>query len=160
MTHPPDREHPVGSRTSGRIANVRSSRSDHVFAVWVRLGLRGGCLPPVGRGYAGDVGTVTAETVSLRAAIERCRPALEEILHRYGARNPRLFGSVARGDAGASSDVDVMVDLDDGRGNPLLRVAGIGEEFSRLLGVRVDVVAASLLREPVSATARADEVPL
>jgi uncharacterized protein len=157
MTHPPDREHPARARTSGRIANIRSSQTDHVFAFWSH---RRGCLPPVARGYAGEVRTVTAETESLRAAIERCRPALEEILHRYGARNPRLFGSVARGDAGASSDVDVLVDLDDGRGNPLLRVAGIGEEFSRLLGVRVDVVAASLLREPVSATARVDAVPL
>lgn len=114
----------------------------------------------VGRGYPGGVGTVTAESGALRAAIEACRPALEEILRRYGARNPRLFGSVARGEAGASSDVDVLVDLDEGMGNPLLRVAGIGEEFSRVLGVPVDVVAEALLREPVSATARTDAVAL
>jgi len=40
----------------------------------------------------------------------------------------------------------------------LLRVAGIAEELSELLGTRVDVVAASLLRREVSACALADSV--
>lgn len=82
------------------------------------------------------------------------------ILARYGARNPRLFGSVARGQATETSDIDLLVDLDPSDGNPLMRVAGIGDEFSDLLGVRVDVVTDELLREPVSSTAKADAVPL
>ena len=45
-----------------------------------------------------------------------------------------------------------------GGGNELLRVAGIAEELSELLGTRVDVVAASLLRGEVSASALADSV--
>ncbi|MGC1208723.1 MAG: hypothetical protein WA880_12280 [Ornithinimicrobium sp.] len=45
-----------------------------------------------------------------------------------------------------------------GSGNELLRVAGLGEELSGLLGVRVDVVAATLLRDEVTATALADAV--
>ncbi|MCP2371647.1 hypothetical protein BJ978_002323 [Agromyces terreus] len=96
----------------------------------------------------------------VRAAIAANRDALGEVLRRYRARNPRLFGSVARGDARADSDVDVLVDLDPDAGNPLLRVAGIGEEFGRILGVRVDVVADALLREPVSSTAHRDLVAL
>lgn len=80
------------------------------------------------------------------------------MLTRYGATNPRLFGSVARGDARADSDVDLLVDLTPGAGNELLRVAGLGEELSELLGVQVDVVAASLLRDEVSATAAEDAV--
>lgn len=71
-----------------------------------------------------------------------------------------MFGSVARGDATATSDIDVFVDLDPQGGNPLLRVAGIGEELSTILGVRVDVVADVLLRDPVSATVHADLVAL
>ncbi|MDQ6753904.1 MAG: nucleotidyltransferase domain-containing protein [Actinomycetota bacterium] len=104
--------------------------------------------------------TVNEPTGSLRAAIAANRTALTEVLNRYGASNPRLFGSMARGDAQIGSDVDVLVDLEPGAGNALLRIAGIGEEFSRILGVRVDVVADSLLREPVSASAHRDAVAL
>jgi len=82
------------------------------------------------------------------------------VLRRYGASNPRLFGSVARGDAGPDSDIDLLVDLEPGRGNPLLRVAGMGEELSLLLGVRVDVVSEELLRYHVSETARTEAVAL
>ncbi|MWV50169.1 nucleotidyltransferase [Rathayibacter sp. VKM Ac-2803] len=104
--------------------------------------------------------TVTERASALRAAVDAHRGALSDVLARYGASNPRLFGSVARGDAHTESDVDLFVDLDAAAGNPLLRVAGIGEELSRILGVRVDVVAESLLREAVSVTAHRDMVAL
>ena len=96
----------------------------------------------------------------LRAAIAARRDALDEILDRYAATNPRLFGSVARGDATATSDVDLLVDLLPSGGNELLRVAGIAEELSHVLGHRVDVVTPTLLRREVSATAMADAVPV
>ncbi len=104
--------------------------------------------------------SVTEQTSALLRTIAANRAALGSVLSRYGVSNPRLFGSVARGDAGAESDVDVLVDLDPTAGNPLLRVAGIGEELSRALGVRVDVVTASLLREPVSESVHRDMVAL
>lgn len=113
-----------------------------------------GCL------YPGSMSTITFESATLRAAIAAQRAALDEILTRYAATNPRLFGSVARGDATATSDVDLLVDLRASGGNELLRVAGIAEELSQLLGHRVDVVTATLLRAEVSATAMADAVPL
>lgn len=100
----------------------------------------------------------TAESASLRATIAAHRDALDTILERYQAANPRLFGSVARGDATPGSDIDLLVDLMPGGGNELLRVAGIAEELSELLGTRVDVVAASLLRREVSTSALADSV--
>ncbi|WP_226996341.1 nucleotidyltransferase family protein [Tessaracoccus flavus] len=75
---------------------------------------------------------VTAETASLRAAIVAHRDALDGILRRYRAVNPRLFGSVARGDATGDSDIDLLVDLlPGGGGNDLLRVAGVAEELSQ-----------------------------
>jgi hypothetical protein len=101
---------------------------------------------------------VTSESIALRAAVAAQRGALEAILARYGATNPRLFGSVARGDANASSDLDLLVDLLPARGNELLRVAGIAEELSELLGRRVDVVTATLLRREVSDSALTDAV--
>ena len=102
--------------------------------------------------------TATRQSESLRAAIASHRRALEEILDRYGATNARLFGSVARGDATPESDIDLLVDLTPGGGNELLRVSGIAEELTELLGTRVDVVATSLLRGEVSSSAHADAV--
>lgn len=109
-------------------------------------------------GYAGDMSTPTAAALRLRGALSSQTDRVAALLDAYGATNPRLFGSVARGDARDDSDLDLLVDLVPGRGNELLRVAGLGEELSELLGCRVDVVSASLLRDDVSRTASADAV--
>jgi len=102
--------------------------------------------------------TPSAQSEWLRAAIASRRGALEVIMHRYAATNPRLFGSVARGDATSGSDIDLLVDLSPGGGSELLRVSGLAEELTVLLGARVDVVAASLLRGEVSSNALGDAV--
>ena len=104
--------------------------------------------------------TVTAESLALREQIAAHRDELDAVLRRYRARKPRLFGSVARGDATATSDIDVLVDLEPDGGNELLRIAGLGEEFSQVLGTRVDVVTRSLLRTEVSASVLAEAVAL
>jgi predicted nucleotidyltransferase len=106
------------------------------------------------------MGTPTTAALRLRAALAQNSGAIGTILNRYGATNPRLFGSVARGDAQDDSDLDLLVDLTPGKGNELMRVAGLCEELSELLGLRVDVVAADLLRREVSATAMADAVAM
>ena len=100
----------------------------------------------------------TAASLRLRGLLVERRDRVVEVLARYDATNPRIFGSAARGDAGDDSDVDLLVDLVPGAGNELLRVAGIAEELSEVLGVRVDVVSAGLLRDEVSATAVLDAV--
>jgi uncharacterized protein len=69
----------------------------------------------------------TTHADDLRAKLDQYRPEVENVLRRYGASNPRLFGSVARGDASPDSDIDLLVDLDPDRGNPLLRVSGMSE---------------------------------
>ena len=65
----------------------------------------------------------------------------EEILRiasRHGAHNVRIFGSVARGEASENSDVDLLVELEQGRS--LLDQAGLMVELEDLLGRKVDVV--------------------
>ena len=105
-----------------------------------------------------NISEPTAATLQLRAALRRQASRVAELLRQYGATNPRLFGSVARGDAREDSDLDLLVDLSPGAGNELLRVAGLAEELTEALGVRVDVVAATPLRDKVSAKALADAV--
>lgn len=102
--------------------------------------------------------TATPESITLREALLSRRGAVAEILDRYAATRPRVFGSVARGDATTTSDIDLLVDLLPDRGNALMRIAGMGEELSELLGVRVDVVTQDLLREPISASALLDAI--
>jgi uncharacterized protein len=105
--------------------------------------------------------TPTSTSRSVRQVIEQHRARVNAILARYGASNPRLFGSVARGDAVHGSDIDLLVDLDPAAdGNALLRVAGIAEELSALLGMHVDVVTDFLLRDQVATSAHADAVAM
>lgn len=104
--------------------------------------------------------TATAYSLALREAISAHREELDEVLRRYGATNPRIFGSVARGDATPDSDIDVLVDIDPAAGRLLMRLGGLTEGFRRILGRPVDVVTPTVLRERVSATAQADAVEL
>ena len=62
----------------------------------------------------------------------------------YGARNIRVFGSVARGDNHETSDVDLLVEMDQGR--TLFDLAGFVADVQDLLGVHVDVVTVGGLR--------------
>jgi len=61
-----------------------------------------------------------------------------EIAARHGARNVRIFGSVARGTATPSSDVDVLVTMEKGRS--LLDLCALGNDLDDLLQRKVDVV--------------------
>ncbi|MBN9608679.1 MAG: nucleotidyltransferase [Actinobacteria bacterium 69-20] len=99
---------------------------------------------------------MTPTSRALRELIAAHRRELDAVMHKYGATNPRLFGSVARGDATQSSDIDILVDLDPKDGNILFRVGGLNDEFRRILGRDVDVFSTDLLRRPVSEAALAD----
>ena len=74
-----------------------------------------------------------------QAAIHRLSGA-KESLQALGLQHISQFGSTARGEAGAASDVDLAVTLDDGAKIDLFRFAAISEQVSRLLGARVDLV--------------------
>ena len=65
----------------------------------------------------------------------------------HGARNVRVFGSVARGESGAESDVDLLVEFEPGRS--LLDHAALQIELEALLGRRVDVASERGLRPRV-----------
>lgn len=64
---------------------------------------------------------------------------------RHGARNVRVFGSVARGTATEGSDLDLLVDFEPGRN--LFDLVGLKQEIEEVLGGRkkVDVVTENAL---------------
>jgi predicted nucleotidyltransferase len=70
--------------------------------------------------------------------IRRHRDAILEIAERHGARDVRVFGSVARGSARSGSDVDFLVKMDQDRS--LMDRAAMMQEIEALLGCKVDIV--------------------
>jgi len=63
---------------------------------------------------------------------------LRSIARRHGIQRLRVFGSVARGDAGPGSDLDLLILLERGRG--FRDLMDFCEEAEASLGRRVDVV--------------------
>lgn len=90
--------------------------------------------------------------------LRRRRRELTDLAARRGATNLRVFGSVARGDSGAGSDVDLLVDLEPGRS--LLDLGGLVMDLSDVLGVEVDVVTEPGLTPRVRARVLAEAVAL
>ena len=75
---------------------------------------------------------------SLANVLKENREQILRIAARYGATNVRVFGSVARGEAGPDSDFDILVEMEPGRS--LLDQSGLLAELRALLGREVDVV--------------------
>lgn len=93
--------------------------------------------------------------------VERLRARRSDVLRvaaARGASNVRVFGSVARGEAGPASDVDLLVDLEPGRS--LLDLGGLLTDLEDLLGVSVDVVTPPGLKPRNAERVLAEAVPL
>lgn len=89
------------------------------------------------------------------------REKREEILliaAQHGARNVRVFGSVARGEVGPESDLDLLVEMDPGRS--LLDHVALVQDLSDLLGIEVDVVTERALHWHVRDGVLNEAVPL
>jgi predicted nucleotidyltransferase len=91
-------------------------------------------------------------------ALEKHRDEVVAILGRYPVRNPRVFGSVARGEDTEGSDLDIVVDA-DGRLS-LFDLAGMELDLGDLLGCKVAVGTDSSLRHHVAASAKRDMRPI
>ncbi|OJX38863.1 MAG: hypothetical protein BGO78_11620 [Chloroflexi bacterium 44-23] len=75
--------------------------------------------------------------------IRQFAPQLFKIAQKYGILKIYVFGSIARGNSTLQSDVDFLVEMQEGRS--LFGIAGFGYEAEKLLGIRVDVVPLSTL---------------
>ncbi|MBM3474825.1 MAG: nucleotidyltransferase family protein [Armatimonadetes bacterium] len=80
------------------------------------------------------------------------------VAKRHGARNVRVFGSAARGDAAESSDIDLLVELDPDRS--LLDHVALVQDLQELLGRPVDVVTGAALHWYIRDRVLAEAVPL
>jgi uncharacterized protein len=86
------------------------------------------------------------------------RSALLTAAAECGARDVRLFGSVARGEQHRGSDVDLLVELEPGR--TLLDLAAFRRRAGDILGVPVDVATPDMLKVHIRSEALAQAQPL
>lgn len=75
--------------------------------------------------------------------------AKDEIRQQYKAEVKGIFGSYARGDFHADSDLDLLIDVDAGA--TLLDLVGLQQFLEDRLGCKVDVVTRRSLREELRA---------
>jgi predicted nucleotidyltransferase len=76
--------------------------------------------------------------VELEKSLRLKRNDILLLASRHGAKNVRIFGSVARGESGPGSDIDLLVKMEEGRS--LLDLSALVLDLRDLLGVTVDVV--------------------
>ena len=106
-----------------------------------------------------DSGHLSRIVVPLSLArLRKQREKILAIAAQHGARKIRVFGSVARGEADARSDVDFLVDLDPDRN--LLDLGGLLMDLRDLLGRPVDVVTQRSLRQRIRRRVIKEAVPL
>lgn len=89
--------------------------------------------------------------MDIDALLKAHRDEILAIAQRHGATNVRVFGSVARGEAGPDSDVDILGDLELGRSL---------FDHEALLGQKVDVVSARGLRPHLRDRVLQEAIPL
>jgi len=94
--------------------------------------------------------------MSVEQLLQIKRDEILGIAAKHGARNVRIFGSAARGDAGPDSDIDFLVEMEPGRS--LFDLGDLMSDLRDLLGRNVDIVTESsiywLLRRRILSEAK------
>jgi predicted nucleotidyltransferase len=91
-------------------------------------------------------------------ALNRNRADVRRIVAAHRACNPRVFGSVLRGEDTDGSDLDLLVDKLPGM--TLFDVGGMMDQLQTLLGVRVDVLTVNALPERIRGRIVAEATPV
>jgi len=96
--------------------------------------------------------------MAVSEVLQEKREEILRICAKYGAKNVRVFGSVARGQADAESDFDFLVELEPGRS--LFDLGGLQYELEQLLGCPVDVVTERGLKKRIRERVLREALPL
>ncbi len=96
--------------------------------------------------------------MEIEQLIQEKREEILQIAHRHGAKNIRLFGSVARGESGESSDIDILVEV--GPNPSPWFPGGLIVDLEELLRRRVHVVTVGALHSYIRDRVLQEAVPL
>jgi predicted nucleotidyltransferase len=91
-------------------------------------------------------------------SIDEIKKIVLPVLRRHDVRHAAIFGSVARGDASPSSDLDLLVDLPTGK--TLLDLVGLQLDLQDLLGYDIDVVTYPELHPRMQERVFREQVPI
>ncbi len=86
------------------------------------------------------------------------RGEILKLAARHGAKSLRVFGSVARGEAGPDSDIDFIVDMESGRS--YLDIGALLMDLQDLLGRKVDLVTERALHASIKSQILQEAIPL
>jgi predicted nucleotidyltransferase len=101
---------------------------------------------------------MTTQPEGIEGALKAKREQILRLCARHGARNVRIFGSVARGEADEQSDIDFLVDMEPGRS--LFDMGGLLVDLRELLGCEVDVVTERGLKARIREQVLKEALPL
>jgi hypothetical protein len=90
--------------------------------------------------------------------LETRREAILRLAREHGATRVRAFGSMARGDTGPASDVDLLVELEPGR--TLLDLGALLMDLQDLLQRKVEVLTEPALHPKIRERVLREAVPL
>jgi len=90
--------------------------------------------------------------------LRRQRRRLLDAAEKHGVGKLRVFGSLARGEAKAASDIDLLVDLKPGR--TLLNLSAFRREAAEILDLPVDVATADMLKQRIRDEVLSEALPL
>lgn len=90
--------------------------------------------------------------------LRRHAAEVRAVIEAAGLRNPRVFGSVARGEDTEESDIDILVDLIDE--DDILAIGPPMDNLAELLGVHVDVICPQIAKPSVLERALRDAIAL
>lgn len=76
--------------------------------------------------------------MTLQELVKSKRGDILQLAARHGARDVRIFGSLARGEPGPESDLDLLVHMEAGRS--YLDLVALWQDLEELLGKKVDVI--------------------
>lgn len=93
----------------------------------------------------------------MRYSVEEIKAIVAELAAQYGADRVYLFGSYARGDANADSDIDLRIDKGSIRG---LQMGGLAADLEDAFGLSVDLVPTGSLDRTFLHSISDDEVLL
>lgn len=102
--------------------------------------------------------SVRGQLGMLAGRLRRRRRAILDAARRRGITRVRVFGSVARGEAGPGSDLDLLVELKPGR--TLVDLAGFRRDVSDLLDLPVDVATPDMLKPRLRDEVLEEALPL
>jgi predicted nucleotidyltransferase len=93
-----------------------------------------------------------------KATLRKKKSDIETIARKHGAYNIRIFGSVARDETHAGSDLDLLIDMEPDRS--LLDHIALIQDLEAYLGCKVDVVTEKSLKERLKKRIITESVPL